>query len=184
MAKTNVSQNTTPSLPTIIGPNVSDDVSAISTANQSAMVFLLAPPNSTCTSDVWNFFHVIKGVKEGVDESMIPDQWSDDPTPGRHACCNLCGKMVRLGSLRANGSFRKSNSGMRTHLESAAHQQKGVKILLEELRSVTSLLSCSQPERQKHKKSMIPKNKIVISYCYFLKNELTPSPLLEMKMGI
>ena len=128
-----------------------DDVSTLSNPNQSSLswlkpkaeledIFCFEKQSVKAQAPVRRFFHIIKGVKEGVDMSSVPKYYSDAQEKRLIVCaCNLCGKLVKFGEVNPITKAKKTtNSGMCSHLSSAIHDSKGAELLLSELESSQS----------------------------------------------
>ena len=127
---------------------LNDDISSLSNNHNQILswlkpnseiesLFCLSRANSRKVSKVWKFFHMVIGVREGIADSNLPAKWCANPIPIHWACCNMCGELVRAGSLRKNGKFVYANGSMLCHLQTKVHQSKGLAVLLQEVETAT-----------------------------------------------
>lgn len=87
---------------------------------QAAQLFnLVKRQGSLITSNIWKYFHFVKGVKDGVDPSSLPGNWNSNFLL---ACCNSCGDLIKFGEIDSKGKeVKKRNSGLDQHLNSNKH---------------------------------------------------------------
>ncbi|CAB9520830.1 zinc finger, BED-type containing 1 [Seminavis robusta] len=91
------------------------------TQSSKASVFfcLEACSGSNVTSNVWNFFHIVKGGKKDIDKESLPNadfsKYNEKCDTNRFAACNHCGKILACGTLK-KGKTSWTNGALTTHL--------------------------------------------------------------------
>jgi hypothetical protein len=109
----------------LTAPTTTDITSWLKPHLEMSVLFELKPRSGgRVTSKIWNFFHVIYGVKDGVDDSMLPEKWKANlkkPLPSMFACCNCCGDLIGVGKLKDGTNQNFTNTAMTAHLGSNKH---------------------------------------------------------------
>jgi hypothetical protein len=91
---------------------------------QASVIIELKSRAGRVTSHIWKFFHMVNGVKDGVDDSMLPEKWKDSQKkafPSLFSCYNSCGDLIVVGKTKAGVGHSFSNTAMQTHLGSTKH---------------------------------------------------------------
>ena len=134
------------SLPTTVGTAFSQESNISGISNPSEDVLNWTKPNpkidslfclirpgadgSRVHTGMWRLFHIVKGVKDGVDESDLPNKWVTKPVANHWVCCNMCGAFLTKGK---EGKSQTTHGSLIGHLVSGVHGNKGRKRILYEL---------------------------------------------------
>ena len=98
-------------------------------AEASKLFTLKKREGAKVNSKAWLFFRVATGVKDNIDSSDLPDNWSANSVL---ACCNSCGKLIKVGTRNKKGEPNEwRNTPMTNHLKSGDHSTS-IEVLLHE----------------------------------------------------
>ena len=95
-----------------VDPPVPFDHEAWSTPHSGmAELFLFEKRAGKSKSQAWNFFHLVKGLKDGVeiDNEELPINFVRGHKSGKFACCNECGLMFNVGPLSIPSKWSPSS---------------------------------------------------------------------------
>ena len=85
-------------------------------ANEESLKwFKLTKCKGNISSPIWQFFHVVVGLKDDIGASDVPvSKWLEDSV---FACCNSCGTLLKAASKDKSGkAVNWSNGSMNNHL--------------------------------------------------------------------
>lgn len=108
----------------LTAPSAADITIWLKPNPKASVIFKLKSRGVRATSKIWKFFHLVDGVKDGVDDSMLPEKWKQNEKkdlPSLFACCNTCGDLIVIGKVKVGGGQNFTNTGMLTHLGSGKH---------------------------------------------------------------
>ena len=102
-------------------------------------VFDLEKRDGNTKTKAWLFFHIVKGVKENIEDANIPKKWSATAADKNQvlACCNMCGDLVVVGDRNKYGKkLHCRTTSMISHLASGKHSSTTADILYEQIQTI------------------------------------------------
>ena len=88
-----------------------------------ADLFQLVKHNRASTSKAWNFFCVVKGLKDGVniESEGVPLSYMKKSQTNKFACCNSCGDFISVGRIVQGKSSSLDTGSLLKHTKGSKH---------------------------------------------------------------